>query len=198
MVTVIVCRLLVLLGSIAFLPVASSAQLAAARPGLPRFSVDATLGTIGSRGPDEYLDQKTTGSGGDLLIAFRVLRSRAGSLVAAASASAFIGTRKSLLICRPDPAGGCLQPFPSFSIVAAHLGWEDRSSHVRVLVGPARVSSELADATPGWEFRVEGAAVSTRHLALIGGFRVTTAPEHHRDNSFTILAGGLGVRFRFF
>ena len=158
----------------------------------PSLTVQATLGPVYGQTAGEYRsDRHATAI--DLLLGVRAGSADRHGLVLGASATrpyAEVHTDQ----CFPATTGdGCIPPFPSFGVVGALLGWENASSTLRVMGGPAWAHAE-ADAL-AWQARLDASLPVVWRLGLAGSVRGTVVPSYQGD-AIRLFGLGLGVRIR--
>lgn len=100
-------------------------------------------------------------------------------------------------VCRPNPRGGCLQPFPAIGGLTMSVGViADLGSTVelRGLVGGAEysINGTRAGAVVG---ALDVAAFPESHVGLVLGVRDVTVPRYQNDH-LTVTAWMIGLRVR--
>jgi hypothetical protein len=126
-------------------------------------------------------------------LAMRLRAAGRGALLAGLSAGA-PWAWSSTTVCLPASNGGCIPTFPQFLKVGALVGWENPSTTLRAMGGPAYVRADGKQAF-SLQGRVDGAAPISRHLALVASVRGTVVPNY-RGDAFGVYALGVGIRMR--
>ena len=175
-----------ILAGIVSLPQCTAAQ----QP--PPFSAEATFGFVFGHTAGEYLGDRE-GKGLDVLLAARLGASKTRGVMVGANASLHGGGAHTS-VCRPATTGdGCIQPFPFFHVAGVLMGWESRSTTLRMMGGPAWAHAE-GDAL-AWQARVDGTLPIGWRLGLVGSLRGTLVPDY-RGDAVTLVGLGLGIRVR--
>ena len=175
-----------LIACMASIPRDTSAQLH------PSLSVEATLGLGFGYTAGEYLADRQ-GRGVDLMLGVRPGAAGKRGIVLGANASLYDGGPHTLVCHQATRRDGCIRPFPFFEVAGALVGWENASTTLRVMGGPAWAHAE-SDAL-AWQARLDGALPVVWRLALVGSVRGTVVPNY-RGDVVNLLALGLGVRVR--
>lgn len=158
----------------------------------PSLSVEATLGRVFGYTAAEYLSDRR-GSGVDLMLGVRAGAAGKRGIVLGANAGFYDGGPRTLVCHRATREDGCIQPFPFFEIAGTLVGWENASTTLRVMGGPAWAHAESE--ALAWQARLDGALPVVRRLALVGSVRGTIVPKY-RGDAVKLLALGLGLRVR--
>ena len=181
---------MVLVGAVAAFTAAATATAGAQES--KAITLEATLGKGTGRTDGLYRDNRS-GVTLDAILAARVRTLRRGALVAGVNVSVQ-GSGAYDTICLLAPDGGCIPEFPSFEIVGALVGWQDRNAFVRVTTGAAYVQAGWEDWSVAWQGRADLALPVTSHVAAVASLRSTLVPNYPRGDSFQLFAFGLGVR----
>jgi hypothetical protein len=158
----------------------------------PSLSVEATFGHVFGYTAGEYLSDRQ-GIGVDLMLGVRAGAVGKRGIVLGANASLYDGGPHTLICYPATTRDGCIQPFPFFRVAGALVGWENASTTLRVMGGPAWADAE-SDAL-AWQARLDGALPVVWRLALVGSIRGTVVPSY-RGDAVRLFALGLGVRVR--
>ena len=181
----------ILFGAVLAFGVVSAPRPTAAQQ-RPSLSVEATVGPVQGYTGGEYLRDRRA-AGLDLLLGARAGAAGTRGIVFGANASLHYAGAHTLACRRATVEGGCIPQFPFFQVAGALVGWENASTTLRLMGGPAWAHAE-ADAL-AWQARLDGALPAVWRLALVGSVRGTVVPDY-RGDAVGLLGLGLGVRLR--
>ena len=155
-------------------------------------SFDVNVGFESVRTSGEYRGPEQ-GSAVDAMLALQSSTRRRGAITTGLSAGV-PWAWSSTTICLPASTGGCIPTVPGFLRIGALVGWENPSTTLRAMGGPAYVSADGRGAF-GLQARLDGAAPVTRHFALVVSARGTMVPNY-RGDAFQVYSLGFGIRLR--
>lgn len=170
---------------------ASTPQDAAAQQ-RSSLSVEATFARVFGSTAGEYRRDRQ-GNGVDLMLGVRAGAPGKRGIVLGANASFHDGGPYTLICYPATTRDGCIQPFPFFRVVGALVGWENPSTTLRVMAGPAWAHAESG--ALAWQARLDGALPVVWRLALVGSVRGTAVPSY-RGDAVGLFGLGLGIRIR--
>lgn len=158
--------------------------------------LEATWGFGSGFSDTEYVERFPVQLAFDLS-AVAALKSVENGGITAALSTGFQTSGPHSLACRikPGTTDECVPHFPSFLIVAAAGGWENRARSLRVSGGVALVSDGDFAEEAALQLRMDGAKPVLGHLSLAYSLRALLVPDH-RGATVQLIALGVGVRVR--
>lgn len=158
----------------------------------PSLTVQATLGPVHGQTAGEYRSDRH-GTAIDLLLGVRAGSADRHGLVLGVNATSQLA-QVHTDVCIPATTGdGCIPPFPAFGVVGALAGWENASTTIRLMGGPAWARAK-ADAL-AWQARLDASLPVFWRLGLAASVRGTVVPSY-RGDAIRLFGLGLGIRVR--